>query len=157
MRRVFGGLGALLSVALAAGCGGEPDQPDPEEMSREKARAIVREVAAEAVRKQFGVLPEPQREYETHCDSAGLYDDERFYVAHGVWDLPMPAGEPAVVLRAFHDGAGQYRPMWTTLGDGRFAVDGRDREKQVSITVRSGDSPDVLRVWAGSACLRDPD
>jgi hypothetical protein len=126
-------------------------------MSRDRARVIVREVAAEVVREQFGVLPAPQREYETNCDSAQLYDDEHFYVAHGLWELPMPSPEQERVLRAFHDGSGRFGPMWTPLGEDRFAVDGFDREKRISFTVRSGDSPNVLRVWAGSACLKDPD
>ena len=57
---------ALAAAGLAAGCAAdEHAQPRHlEEMAREQARVIVRETAADAVRRQFGELPLAAEDHE---------------------------------------------------------------------------------------------
>ncbi len=56
MRRLPGMVGALMGVGLAAGCtadGHDTPQP-PQEMARDRARAVVRQTAADAFRNPVG-------------------------------------------------------------------------------------------------------
>ncbi|MCM0676710.1 hypothetical protein NCC78_18760 [Micromonospora phytophila] len=79
------------------------DAPQPpEEMSRDRTRAIVREVAADAARKQFGALPAPQREFESPCDSARWFDVDRAYVMQAVWELPLAPEDHERTLLALY-------------------------------------------------------
>ncbi|MEU4570559.1 hypothetical protein [Micromonospora sp. NPDC023956] len=159
MRHRLGVAGLLVGVGLAAGCTvDDHDAPrPPEEMSRKRTQAMLREVAADAVRKQFGDLPAPHRESELPCDSARWFDDDRAYVMQAVWDLPLAPEDHERTLRALYNGAGAAGSRFTELGDGRFSVYGYDPEKSIGYSVTSGETPTTVRLWASSACFLDPD
>ena len=149
---------ALAAAGLAAGCAAdEHAQPRHlEEMAREQARVIVRETAADAVRRQFGELPAPLREFETGCDSARWNHVADAYVTHAVWELPLAAEDHERTLRELHNRSGRFKTQITELGPGRFALDGYDPDDHVGYAVTSGEPPTTVRVWAGSSCLLDP-
>ncbi|MFI6825055.1 hypothetical protein ACIBJE_29515 [Micromonospora sp. NPDC050187] len=155
MRRRLGVTGMLLGVGLTAGCTvDDHDAPrPPEEMSRDRTRAVILEVAADAVRKHFGALPAPQRESELPCDSARWFDVDRAYVMQVVWELPLAPEDHERTLRALYNGSGPF----TELGDGRFAVSGYDPEKSIGYAVTSGEPPNAVQLSASSPCLLDPE
>lgn len=163
MRRLLGVAGALLGVGLATGCTvDDHDAPQPpKEMSRDRTRAMIGEVAADVVREQFGALPAPQREVELRCDSARWFDVDRAYVMQSVWDLPLAPEDHERTLRALDAGSGRIGSGrvdsdFMALGDGRFMVHGYDPEEFIGYTMTSNEPPTSVRLWVNSSCLLDP-
>jgi hypothetical protein len=157
MRRLLGLVVALLSVGLAVGCDtGERSEPDPEEMARDRAHAIARAVADDAVREHFGALPAQLSKSETHCDSARYHDDERAYVVWDVWELSLALKDQERTLRAMHNSPGRFDTYFTDEGEGRFFLSGYDPDSPLSFTVRTTGSPTTVQLLVNSACLVDP-
>ncbi|GGQ79563.1 hypothetical protein [Couchioplanes azureus] len=155
MQRLLGMVGALVGVGLAAGCIADDHEAPrpPEEMARDRARAIVRETAADAFQEQFGTLPPPKREFESRCDSARWHDVDRAYVMQGSWELPLAAVDQERTMLALHR-SGRF-DIFTPLGHGRFSVGGDELEKSVVYSATSGEPPTTVRLSVSTPCLLD--
>ena len=156
MRRLLAMAGVLLSMGLATGCVVDHEaSPPPQEITREEARQLIREVAAEAVREQFGALPEPQVEDESPCDYGRWGDDDRAYHMQGKWTLPLAPEDHQETLRAVYRESGEPTADYTQLGNGRFRVSARVQPGPISYTVESNDPPTTVTLSVASWCLLD--
>lgn len=91
-------------------------------------------------------------------DRGEFADDGRFYI-HGVWQIPLPAGEQAATLARLHDG-------WAAQGlqITKFEMYGRDEGVVMAenpldgaqLTVTSTEPPTAVAVVILSACYRRP-